>query len=256
MTSCKSLNAITIQSWCPGEDSNLHELLHWYLKPARLPVPPPGQGCGAYNRGAGIYAPAESLSIRRLISLSARAIIGVLRLRVGRCRRRLSCKSPFDDHAERFAGAPSGSTYDDTTKRTCRADRDRHHSAHSARSAARHVRRPLHDMVRREFDVAHHRHGRSRRDGVRAAFRVGRNGARDRQSGGRRLHGAARGAGADARRSADGSNPRPVRLGRLAPRHRHRHRDVRGLRILESRSVRRDARAGDRACPKPQAWCW
>src|SRR5580704_12595666 len=29
--------------WCPGEDSNLHELLHWYLKPARLPVPPPGQ---------------------------------------------------------------------------------------------------------------------------------------------------------------------------------------------------------------------
>ncbi len=28
--------------WCPGEDSNLHELLHWYLKPARLPVPPPG----------------------------------------------------------------------------------------------------------------------------------------------------------------------------------------------------------------------
>src|SRR5271169_4104531 len=30
-------------AWCPGEDSNLHELLHWYLKPARLPVPPPGQ---------------------------------------------------------------------------------------------------------------------------------------------------------------------------------------------------------------------
>jgi hypothetical protein len=32
------------ERWCPGEDSNLHELLHWYLKPARLPVPPPGQG--------------------------------------------------------------------------------------------------------------------------------------------------------------------------------------------------------------------
>ena len=31
------------ERWCPGEDSNLHELLHWYLKPARLPVPPPGQ---------------------------------------------------------------------------------------------------------------------------------------------------------------------------------------------------------------------
>src|SRR5579871_6985177 len=33
------------QMWCPGEDSNLHELLHWYLKPARLPVPPPGLRC-------------------------------------------------------------------------------------------------------------------------------------------------------------------------------------------------------------------
>ncbi len=27
--------------WCRGEDSNLHGLLHWYLKPARLPIPPP-----------------------------------------------------------------------------------------------------------------------------------------------------------------------------------------------------------------------
>jgi hypothetical protein len=39
------------EKWCPGEDSNLHELLHWYLKPARLPVPPPGQGSlGARRR--------------------------------------------------------------------------------------------------------------------------------------------------------------------------------------------------------------
>ncbi len=29
--------------WCPGEDSNLHGRNgHWYLKPARLPIPPPG----------------------------------------------------------------------------------------------------------------------------------------------------------------------------------------------------------------------
>jgi hypothetical protein len=33
--------------WCPGEDSNLHGSLHWYLKPARLPVPPPGLERGA-----------------------------------------------------------------------------------------------------------------------------------------------------------------------------------------------------------------
>ena len=32
--------------WCPGEDSNLHGLRHWYLKPARLPIPPPGHAIG------------------------------------------------------------------------------------------------------------------------------------------------------------------------------------------------------------------
>jgi hypothetical protein len=30
------------EDWCPGEDSNLHGFHHWYLKPARLPIPPPG----------------------------------------------------------------------------------------------------------------------------------------------------------------------------------------------------------------------
>ena len=30
--------------WCPGEDSNLHSFHYWYLKPARLPIPPPGLG--------------------------------------------------------------------------------------------------------------------------------------------------------------------------------------------------------------------
>ena len=41
-------------TWCPGEDSNLQGSLHWYLKPARLPIPPPGQGkeCGARPRKA------------------------------------------------------------------------------------------------------------------------------------------------------------------------------------------------------------
>ena len=28
--------------WCPGEDSNLHGFHRWYLKPVRLPIPPPG----------------------------------------------------------------------------------------------------------------------------------------------------------------------------------------------------------------------
>src|ERR1035438_4738173 len=49
--------------WCPGEDSNLHELLHWYLKPARLPVPPPGPRWVRDTRGAEIYATNQGLSI-------------------------------------------------------------------------------------------------------------------------------------------------------------------------------------------------
>ena len=35
--------------WCPGKDSNLHGLRRWYLKPVRLPIPPPGHG--ALHRG-------------------------------------------------------------------------------------------------------------------------------------------------------------------------------------------------------------
>src|SRR5258707_9832229 len=50
-----------VDGWCPGEDSNLHELLHWYLKPARLPVPPPGQD-GCRKRGAEMYALPRCLS--------------------------------------------------------------------------------------------------------------------------------------------------------------------------------------------------
>src|ERR1700761_8820905 len=33
---------VTSMAWCPEEDSNLHGFHHWYLKPARLPIPPPG----------------------------------------------------------------------------------------------------------------------------------------------------------------------------------------------------------------------
>ena len=37
--------------WCPGEDSNLHGFHHWYLKPARLPIPPPGHWLLNTGRG-------------------------------------------------------------------------------------------------------------------------------------------------------------------------------------------------------------
>ena len=33
---------IFLETWCPGEDSNLHALRHTDLNRARLPVPPPG----------------------------------------------------------------------------------------------------------------------------------------------------------------------------------------------------------------------
>jgi len=37
-----SENNILEGGWCPEEDSNLHGFHHWYLKPARLPIPPSG----------------------------------------------------------------------------------------------------------------------------------------------------------------------------------------------------------------------
>ncbi len=52
--------------WCPGEDSNLHGFHHWYLKPARLPIPPPGPG--ALNRGW-----VSGLSINALLPCGAAA---------------------------------------------------------------------------------------------------------------------------------------------------------------------------------------
>ena len=41
---CDGVRRTEKGAWCPGEDSNLQGSLHWYLKPARLPIPPPGQG--------------------------------------------------------------------------------------------------------------------------------------------------------------------------------------------------------------------
>jgi hypothetical protein len=38
------------KSWCPEEDSNLHGFHHWYLKPARLPIPPSGLSAGHLMR--------------------------------------------------------------------------------------------------------------------------------------------------------------------------------------------------------------
>src|SRR6185312_538297 len=43
--------------WCPGEDSNLHGFHHWYLKPARLPIPPPGHGATDKGRPFGLSTP-------------------------------------------------------------------------------------------------------------------------------------------------------------------------------------------------------
>src|SRR5579863_8732033 len=40
--------------WCPGKDSNLHGLHRWYLKPVRLPIPPPGHGRCHKGRRAGL----------------------------------------------------------------------------------------------------------------------------------------------------------------------------------------------------------
>ena len=60
--------------WCPGEDSNLHHCYDWYLKPARLPIPPPGPRASFYGgrlrlsigrRGAPARRPALRSGPRR-----------------------------------------------------------------------------------------------------------------------------------------------------------------------------------------------
>ena len=54
--------------WCPGKDSNLHGLHRWYLKPVRLPIPPPGHGAflraraGACQRRVAALVPPHGNS--------------------------------------------------------------------------------------------------------------------------------------------------------------------------------------------------
>jgi hypothetical protein len=48
--------------WCPEEDSNLHLLQDWYLKPARLPIPPSGRGglLGGAPADVNVHSPPFS----------------------------------------------------------------------------------------------------------------------------------------------------------------------------------------------------
>lgn len=41
---------IFILDLCPPGDLNPHDLSHWYLKPARLPIPPGGRICNSKQR--------------------------------------------------------------------------------------------------------------------------------------------------------------------------------------------------------------
>jgi hypothetical protein len=53
-------DVLKTSKWCPGKDSNLHGLHRWYLKPVRLPIPPPGHGrfhTGGYG-GLSMSGPA------------------------------------------------------------------------------------------------------------------------------------------------------------------------------------------------------
>ena len=50
--------------WCPGKDSNLHGLHRWYLKPVRLPIPPPGHR-PLLKRAGGPMSTARHIRSRR-----------------------------------------------------------------------------------------------------------------------------------------------------------------------------------------------
>ena len=59
--------------WCPGEDSNLQGSLHWYLKPARLPIPPPGRRecrSARSRQGAQMYRRSPAVSMKQPVSHS------------------------------------------------------------------------------------------------------------------------------------------------------------------------------------------
>lgn len=47
----KAALLLPIKVWCAREDSNLHDVTHWNLKPARLPIPPRAHviGMGVLN---------------------------------------------------------------------------------------------------------------------------------------------------------------------------------------------------------------
>src|SRR5580693_1453521 len=57
--------------WCPGEDSNLHDLRHWYLKPARLPIPPPGHR--RRDKGPGLCLSTKGAAARAVGSCDRKA---------------------------------------------------------------------------------------------------------------------------------------------------------------------------------------
>ncbi len=53
-TATLAISDVLDVKWCPGEDSNLHGVTHWYLKPARLPIPPPGPEDASKGAGSAL----------------------------------------------------------------------------------------------------------------------------------------------------------------------------------------------------------
>ncbi len=104
--------------WCPGKDSNLHGLHRWYLKPVRLPIPPPGPG-GLICRGARLcqraprfagrfFEPSRSAAIPPAWRRSRR---GRARGWVPRARRKRSERSRTASRRCRDSSAPRPAIY-------------------------------------------------------------------------------------------------------------------------------------------------
>jgi hypothetical protein len=56
--------------WCPGKDSNLHGLHRWYLKPVRLPIPPPGHGPRFFKRAGWLMSTARHVPCRLSMTIA------------------------------------------------------------------------------------------------------------------------------------------------------------------------------------------
>ena len=88
----------------PGKDSNLHGFHRWYLKPVRLPIPPPGHGRIFWEKQAECQWRAAA-SLRKPDQHAGRQTSSMLVGSASRCNRSAADRAKRSRSAGRLAGA-------------------------------------------------------------------------------------------------------------------------------------------------------